>query len=72
MLAEIKTDPNLEHIPVIVMTASAAEKDILRSYQLHANCYITKPSDLEQYNQTIQTIQTFWLTCTQLPGRFEG
>ena len=67
VLAEIKADPNLKHIPVIVMTASASEQDILRSYQLYANCYITKPSNLDQYNQTIQSIENFWLTCVQLP-----
>ena len=67
VLAEIKTDPELKHIPVIVMTASASDQDILRSYELYANCYITKPSDLNQYNQTIQSIENFWLTCVQLP-----
>ena len=67
VLAEVKADPKLKHIPVIVMTASASEQDILRSYQLYANCYITKPSDLNRYNETLQAIETFWLTCAQLP-----
>ena len=69
VLAEIKANPNLKHIPVIVMTASSYEQDILRSYQLYANCYITKPSDLNQYNQTIQAIENFWLTCVHLPAK---
>ena len=69
VLAEIKANPNLKHIPVIVMTASSYEQDILRSYQLYANCYITKPSELNQYNQTIQAIENFWLTCVHLPAK---
>ena len=68
VLAEIKTDPKLKHIPIIVMTASASEQDILRSYQLYANCYITKPSDLNRYTETLQAIESFWFTCAQLPA----
>jgi len=67
VLAEIKTDPNLQHIPVIVLTGSASEQDMLRSYQLSANSYITKSADLDQYQQKIQSIGNYWLTCVQLP-----
>ncbi len=69
VLAEIKADLQLKHIPVIVMTASSSEQDILRSYQLNANCYITKPSDLDDYSETLQEIENFWLTCAQLPTK---
>ena len=69
VLAEIKTDPNLKNIPVVVITESAAEDDVLKSYQRYANCYITKPNNLSLYNQTIQTITSFWLDCAQLPAK---
>jgi CheY-like chemotaxis protein len=68
VLAEIKNDDNLRTIPVVVLTTSSAEADILKSYNLHANCYITKPVDLEQYVQVIKSIDDFWLTVVRLPS----
>lgn len=67
VLEEIKKDPNLMDIPVVVLTTSSAEQDILRSYRLHANCYITKPVDLEQFIEVVRSIQNFWLTVVKLP-----
>jgi chemotaxis family two-component system response regulator Rcp1 len=67
VLAEIKKDPNLKNIPVIILTTSQAEQDILKSYNLHANCYITKPVDLKQFNRVVKTIKDFWLTIVKLP-----
>lgn len=67
VLAEIKADPILRLIPVVVLTTSASEQDILRSYNLHANCYITKPVDLAQFMHVVQTIQDFWLEIVKLP-----
>ena len=68
VLAEIKNDDNLRTIPVVVLTTSSAEADILKSYNLHANCYITKPVDLEQFVQVIKSIDDFWLTVVRLPS----
>lgn len=67
VLAEIKEDPNLKHIPVVVLTTSNAEQDILRAYDLDANCYINKPVDLEQFFTAIRSIENFWLTVVTLP-----
>jgi chemotaxis family two-component system response regulator Rcp1 len=67
VLAEIKQDPNLRRIPVVILTTSQAEHDILRTYNLHANCYITKPVDLEQFITVVKSIETFWLTVVKLP-----
>ncbi len=67
VLAEIKDDPELKSIPVVVLTTSSAETDILRSYSLHANCYITKPVDLEQFVRVVRSIDEFWLTVVRLP-----
>jgi two-component system, chemotaxis family, response regulator Rcp1 len=67
VLAEIKEDESLKKIPVVVLTTSAAERDILRAYNLHANCYITKPVDLEQFIHVVQLIEDFWLTIVKLP-----
>jgi CheY-like chemotaxis protein len=67
VLAEIKEDPDLRRIPVVVLTTSLAEQDILRSYNLHANCYITKPVDLERFITVVKSIETFWLTVVKLP-----
>jgi len=67
VLEEIKADPELKRIPVVVLTTSRAEEDILRSYSLHANCYITKPVDLDQFMRVVQSIQDFWLTIVRLP-----
>jgi len=67
VLAEIKKDDSLKHIPVIVLTTSEAEQDIFKSYDLHANCYITKPVDLDQFNTVVKSIKDFWLGVVKLP-----
>ncbi|HEY5933502.1 MAG TPA: response regulator [Kofleriaceae bacterium] len=67
VLAQVKDDDELKTIPVVVLTTSSAEIDILRSYSLHANCYITKPVDLEQFVKVVKTIDDFWLTVVRLP-----
>jgi chemotaxis family two-component system response regulator Rcp1 len=67
VLAEIKADPEFRRIPVVVMTSSRAEEDVCRSYDLHANCYITKPIDLAQFIKVVQSIEDFWLTVVRLP-----
>lgn len=67
VLAEIKQDPELRRIPVVILTISKAEEDVLRSYDLHANCYITKPVDLEQFVKIVQAIEDFWLQIVRLP-----
>jgi CheY-like chemotaxis protein len=69
VLAELKADPDLAIIPVIVLTTSAAKEDILSSYRLHANCYITKPVDFEQFMDIARAIEHFWLAAVQLPPR---
>jgi len=67
VLEEIKKDPRLMQIPVVVLTSSQADEDILRSYRLHANCFITKPVDLEQLTRVVQAIEQFWFTLVRLP-----
>jgi chemotaxis family two-component system response regulator Rcp1 len=67
VLAEIRSDATLSQIPVIVLTSSAAEEDIARAYELRANCYITKPLDLEQFFRVVRAIEDFWLTVAKLP-----
>lgn len=67
VLAEIKEDTNLRRIPVVVLTVSKAEEDIIRTYDLHANCYVTKPVDLEQFIQAVRAIEDFWLCIVKLP-----
>ncbi len=67
VLAEIKEDPDLRSIPVVVLTTSDAEKDIFKTYDLHANCYITKPVDLEQFIKIVKFIKDFWLSIVKLP-----
>ena len=67
VLAEIKSDPTLKTIPVVVLTTSRAEHDVLRSYELQANCYITKPVDLEQFITVVKSIEDFWFTIVTLP-----
>ncbi|MCZ1075277.1 MULTISPECIES: response regulator [Rhodococcus] len=69
VLAEIKADPELSAIPVVVLTSSAAEEDLLRSYRLHANAYITKPVDFDQFADVIRKIDNFFLHVVRLPGR---
>ena len=68
VLAEIKNNPELKRIPVVMLTTSTAEQDILDSYDLHANCYVTKPVDLDQFVTIVKTIEDFWLTIVKLPG----
>ncbi|WP_405607097.1 response regulator [Streptomyces sp. NBC_01508] len=67
VLERIKSDPDLSHIPVVVLTTSAAEEDILRSYKLHANAYVTKPVDLDQFMKAIRDIDDFFVTVVKLP-----
>ena len=67
VLAEIKADENLKCIPVVVLTTSEAEQDILKAYKLHANCYVTKPVDLDQFIKVVQSIENFWMTVVKLP-----
>jgi CheY-like chemotaxis protein len=67
VLGEIKADPDLKSTPVVVMTSSEAEEDIIRSYMCHANCYITKPVDLQQFLKVVASIEDFWLTIARLP-----
>jgi len=67
VLSEIKSDDQLKHIPVVILTTSKAEEDVLRSYKLHANCYITKPVDLGKFIVVVQSIDRFWLTVVTLP-----
>jgi chemotaxis family two-component system response regulator Rcp1 len=67
VLAEIKADEELKRIPVVILTTSRAEEDILKSYNLHANCYITKPIDLTQFVKVVKSIEDFWFTIVKLP-----
>ena len=67
VLAEIKSDEDLKRIPVVILTTSQAEEDVLKSYNLHANCYITKPIDLNQFLHVVRSIEDFWLTIVVLP-----
>jgi len=69
VLAEIKGDPELRRIPVVVFTTSRAESDILKSYDLHANCYITKPADLDRYFEVIGNAESFWRTIATRASR---
>jgi CheY-like chemotaxis protein len=68
VLAEIKQDPDLRRIPVVIMTTSEEEEDILAAYDLHANCYVTKPVDLDQFIGAVRKIEDFWLTVVRLPA----
>ena len=67
VLAEIKSDETLKRIPVVILTTSKAEEDILKTYSLHANCFITKPIDLNQFIKVVQAIEEFWFTIVKLP-----
>jgi chemotaxis family two-component system response regulator Rcp1 len=69
VLAEIKEDLDLRRIPVVILTVSQAEQDIMKSYNLHANCYITKPVDLDRFLEVVKSIENFWLTVVMLPPR---
>ncbi|MBL0313125.1 MAG: response regulator [Holophagaceae bacterium] len=67
VLAEIKEDQDLRRIPVVILTTSSAEQDIVRTYNLHANCYIIKPLDMDQFINVVKSIEDFWLTVVKLP-----
>lgn len=67
VLSRIKSDDSLKTIPVVVLTTSQAEEDVVRAYRLNANCYVTKPVDLHQFNRIVQAIEEFWLTVVRLP-----
>ena len=69
VLAEIKEDPALKTIPVAVLTTSSQDEDILKSYELHANCYITKPVGLEQFSTVVQSLEDFWFAIVKLPPK---
>jgi two-component system response regulator len=68
VLSEIKVDEKLKRIPVVILTTSQAEEDILKAYHLNANCYISKPVDLDQFIKVVKTIEDFWLTIVKLPS----
>ncbi len=67
MLKEIKSDDSLKRIPVVILTTSKSEEDVLRAYSLHANCYITKPVDFNRFMNVVRSIEDFWLTVVRLP-----
>jgi len=69
VLAEIKADESLKRVPVVILTVSQAEEDILKTYDLHANCYITKPVDLDQFMKVVKSIEEFWLSIVKLPAK---
>jgi CheY-like chemotaxis protein len=68
VLAEVKADDDLKNIPVVILTTSQAEQDVLQAYGLHANCYISKPVDFEQFANVVQAIEQFWFTVVLLPS----
>jgi len=68
VLAEIKADKNLRNIPVVILTTSKSEDDISKAYGLHANCYISKPVDFDEFTEVVQTIQDFWFSVVTLPS----
>jgi CheY-like chemotaxis protein len=67
LLGRIKSNPKLRRIPVVILTTSKAEEDIIKSYDLHANCYITKPVDLDQFIMVVKSVEEFWFTIVKLP-----
>lgn len=69
VLSEIKADENLKRIPVVILTMSKAEEDIIKAYDLHANCFITKPLDLDKFMDVVKSIEDFWLTIVKLPNQ---
>lgn len=69
VLAEIKVDEKLKTIPIVILTSSSAEEDILRTYKLHANAYITKPVDLDQFVRVVRSIEEFWIAIVKLPPK---
>ncbi|RLC93534.1 MAG: hypothetical protein DRI39_02595, partial [Chloroflexi bacterium] len=72
VLAEVKNDQRLKRIPVVVLTTSKAEEDVLKAYDLHVNCYITKPVDLDQFMNLVRAIEDFWLAMVKLPNAHGG
>jgi two-component system, chemotaxis family, response regulator Rcp1 len=72
VLAEVKADDHLKRIPVVVLTSSKAEEDIVKTYDLHANCYVSKPLDLDQFYKVVQAVENFWFTIVKLPTRTNG
>ena len=72
VLAEIKEDSKLKLVPVVVMTTSEAERDLVKSYDLHANAYVVKPIDLERFIEVVQSIEVFWFTIVKLPPNVDG
>jgi len=71
VLAEIKSEPSLKTIPVVIISSSEAEQDIIKSYDLNANCYVTKPVNFDQFIKVVQSINDFWLTIVKLPSSFD-
>ena len=71
-MAQIKADDALRRIPVVVLTTSEDEQDVLKSYNLHANCYVTKPVDLERFIKVVRSIEDFWLRIVVLPANGKG
>lgn len=69
LLGEVKMDPELRQIPIIVLTTSGAEQDIARAYKLHANCYLTKPIQMDDFLRTIRSVEDFWLSIVRLPSK---
>jgi two-component system, chemotaxis family, response regulator Rcp1 len=69
VLSEVKSDPDLRRIPVVVMTSSQAEEDIARAYDQHANCYVRKPISFEQFHAVVKTLENFWFSTVELPSR---
>lgn len=69
LLGEVKMDPELRQIPVIVLTTSKAEQDVARAYKLHANCYLTKPIQMDDFLKTIRSVEEFWLSVVRLPSK---
>ena len=72
VLAEVKADPDLKLIPVVVLTTSEGERDLVKSYDLHANAYVVKPLDLERFVEIVQAIEAFWFTVVKLPQDRDG
>ncbi|MBD3215172.1 MAG: response regulator [Candidatus Lokiarchaeota archaeon] len=68
VLAEIKERKELRHIPVVILTSSEADEDIIKTYELHANCYVTKPVDLNQFSKVVKAIGDFWFSIVKLPN----
>jgi CheY-like chemotaxis protein len=69
VLAELKADPKLQSIPVVILTTSGADADILTAYRLHANCYVVKPADLDEFSRVLRGIENYWLTVATLPPK---